>query len=149
MQIREMRSGKKGTRRRPHKLVMLLAVADMFEKGLLKDNRIYFDDQLKEVFSRVFELYKRSDDLNQPSPPFFHLRSAEFWHHKIKDGKETSYSLLTTSGGGERRVREHIEYAYLSNYAYEVFSDPDNRFQLNTFLGTCLATINQDGQDAT
>lgn len=129
-QIERIRLGKQGGRRRPHKLLMLLAVAELYANGTLTGNRIYFDDDLKRSFTALFERYKKDNDLNQPSQPFFHLRSADFWNHKVREGKETSYGLLNTSGGSERRIREHIEYVYLSDEAFAVFSQAESREQV-------------------
>ncbi len=95
--------------KKPHKLVMLLAVLDLFEKHIISENKIYFNDDLTESFSNVFNLIRAKGDWNQPAPPFFHLRTSSFWKHKIKDGQEVQYSKLSTSGGGTKRIEENIE----------------------------------------
>ena len=40
--------------KKPHKLVMQLAVIDLFDKGNLKENKIYFNHDLIESFAEYF-----------------------------------------------------------------------------------------------
>ena len=56
--------------KKPHKLVMLLAVIDLFDKGKLTENKIYFNTDLVESFANVFNLIRARGDWNQPAPPF-------------------------------------------------------------------------------
>jgi len=124
--------------KKPHKLVMLLAVLDLFEKHIISENKIYFNDDLTESFSNVFNLIRAKGDWNQPAPPFFHLRTSSFWKHKIKDGQEVQYSKLSTSGGGTKRIEENIDYAYLTDSAYEVFSNKEARQNIRELITTIL-----------
>jgi hypothetical protein len=77
-EILVLRRGKRGKHYRPHKLVMLLAVIELAERGLLKDNNIFITEPLLSIFENIFILVKREDDLCQPGPPFFHLRNSDF-----------------------------------------------------------------------
>ena len=125
--------------RKPHKLLMLLAVVRLTDEGGLQENKIYFDGLLQRYFEDQYRTYAEKDDWCQPGPPFFHLRSSVFWHHKIKSGRDSEYSELTSSGGGSKRITENIEYAYLSEDAYAVFCNDDARYQLREFLVTLIA----------
>ncbi|MGQ9733407.1 MAG: HNH endonuclease [Candidatus Zipacnadales bacterium] len=119
---------------KPHKLLMLLAVLDLFDSGEVTTNRIYYDPGLAERFSAYFRAIASPGDWCQPGPPFFHLKSAGFWRHKPLPGREGSYDSLRTSGGGTKRIVDNIEYAYLSEHAYSVFADTDQRAQLRKFI---------------
>ena len=128
---------RRGTRRghtSPHKLLLLLAVLDLAEDGLLRSNRIYFDDYLISRFERNFTRFGGEADMCQPAPPFFHLRSAKFWHHEILPGREAAYRSFSSSGGGAGRIDRNIAYAYLSDYAYKVVIDPEMRRSIRTFI---------------
>ena len=127
---------------KPHKLIMLLVVIEMADRGMLKENKIYYDEALRKIFDDYFQLISGSDDWPQPGPPFFHLRTSGFWHHKIKEGQEAHYSTLTTSGGGNKRIEDNIEYAYLSDYAYHVISDYTTRKIIRNYI-SALANPNQ------
>ena len=60
-----------------HKPCMLLAVIDLAERGVLKDNNIRYDDTL-EAFAEYAEAARPGENL-EPNWPFFHLRSEPFW----------------------------------------------------------------------
>lgn len=137
-EIAGIRRNSRRGRLRPHKLVLLLAAIEMAEEGLLAHNCIYFDERLTTRFGKYFDLYKRADDLCQPSQPFFHLRSAPFWNHKLRLGKEGAYGKLDTSGGGSKRILETIEFAYFSDYAFEVIEQETTRRELRAFIESIL-----------
>ena len=120
--------------KKPHKLVMLLAVLDLFDKGTIVENKIYFNEDLSESFSNIFNLIRAQGDWNQPAPPFFHSRTSSFWKHKVKSGREVQYANLSTSGGGTKRIEENIDYAYLDSSAYELFSNKEMRQSLRELI---------------
>lgn len=99
-EIIKLRRGKQGEHLRPHKLVMLLSVIELVDRGLLMENKIHLSAPLITIFEDIFVLVKRKNDLCQPDPPFFHLRSSGFWFHKICPERKKDYEKLTTTGGG-------------------------------------------------
>jgi predicted restriction endonuclease len=137
-EIQQMQRDNTHGAKKPHKLVMQLAVIDLFDKGKLTENKIYFNTDLVESFANVFNLIRARGDWNQPAPPFFHLRTSNFWHHQIKSNREIQYSKLTTSGGGTKRILDNIEYAFLSDYCYAILSDKESRQKLREFLISAL-----------
>ena len=132
-EIQKMQQDTTHGHKKPHKLVMLLSVLDLFERHVITENKIYFNDDLTGSFSNIFNLIRAEGDWNQPAPPFFHLRTSSFWKHKIKEGREAQYSKLSTSGGGTKRIEENIDYAYLDSSTYEVFSNKETRQDLREF----------------
>lgn len=132
--IADMRLGKIGPRTKPHKPVMLLVVLDMFDAGLVIDNRIFYNQDLVERFQEYFEAVKKEGDWCQPAPPFFHLRSSTFWKHQPLPGREMPYSKLLRSGGGSKTILDNIQYAYLDEDALAVFSDSVLRLELRQFI---------------
>lgn len=134
LEISRLRRGGSQQKPKPHKLILLLAVLDMADEGLLPENKIFFASPLVALFENQFRQIAQPGDWCQPSPPYFHLRSADFWHHKIYDGREEAYAKLKTSGGGTKRITDNIEYAYLSPYAYSVIAHPFARSQLRSFI---------------
>lgn len=132
--IASIRLGRAGGRSKPHKPLMLLIVLDLFDANLVEDNRIFYNQDLVERFQEYFEAVKREGDWCQPAPPFFHLRSSDFWRHQVIPGREKQYSGLQTSGGGSKRILDNIQYAYLDKNAFAVFSDPNRRQELRQFI---------------
>lgn len=137
-EIAEIKRGKRGNHYRPHKLVLLLAVIELAERGLLPDNKIYLSNTLIQIFENIFVLVKKKDDLCQLGPPFFHLRTSGFWYHKVRPEKQDDYKKLTTTGGGIQIIGEYIEYAYLRQDVYELLHDQTVRRELRSFISRLL-----------
>lgn len=137
-EIVELRRGKRGGHYRPHKLVMLLAVIELAERGQLNENKIFLAHPLIEAFENIFVLIKSEDDLCQVGPPFFHLRTSGFWFHQVRSGREYQYAKLTTTGGGLQIIEQNIEYAYLRGDVYALVTDPMSRKDLRLFISDML-----------
>jgi predicted restriction endonuclease len=122
---------------KPHKLVLLLAVVDMFEDGLLRDNRIYFDRELRERFSFYFKAVKQPGDSCRPHIPFFHLRSSGWWHLKPRIGREWSYERMKTcSSIGD--LEDNVEYAFVDDQVYSILVDTEARRQIRDEIALAL-----------
>lgn len=140
-EIGEMRRGGSKENQKPHKLFMLLAVLDLFDQKLLSENRIFFNQQLIKNFEKYFRIYADDTDWCQPGPPFFHLRSASFWNHEIKPGREAAYSKLVTSGGGVKRIKDNIEYAFFDDSSYYLLCEESNREYLRNYIIKVLGEL--------
>lgn len=134
IEIDKLRRHIEGNRRKPHKLALLLAVIDLFEQGIIHQNRIEFCQVLIESFKTAFQAIKSPQDWCLPSLPFIHLRSSDFWYLVPKAGREEIYTNMKTPGGGKKRILDNVEYAYLSDYAFEVISDSHDREVLKQYI---------------
>lgn len=123
-EIQKVRLGRYAGRIKPHKLLILLAVIDMAEDGLLNANRIYFDDDLLSRFEKYFGLYASEQDWLQAAMPFFHLRTSDFWLHKVIPGRERFYAKVKSVGWSTKRVTDNVEYAFLDDRAFLALNDP-------------------------
>lgn len=139
-EILSLKRGKRGKHYRPHRLVMLLAVIELAERGLFTENKIYMKEPLLTIFGNIFVLVQREDDLCQPGPPFFHLRNSNFWFHKVRPEYELEYSKLSTTGGGLKLIEQYIEYAYLRDDVYKIISEPISRREMRLFISNLLNT---------
>lgn len=70
----------------PHKPILLLVVIDLFEQGLITNNKIEPSPQIVESFLKYWHLV--SLDKPRIFLPFFHLKSDKFWHLQAKPGNE-------------------------------------------------------------
>jgi hypothetical protein len=132
--IKDMKRGGAIYEQKPHKLILLLTILDLFDMGEIKANQIYFNEKLINTFQKNFSLYAKQDDWCQAAPPFFHLRSSSFWKHKIKPGHEEVYSHLSTSGGGSKRIIENIEFAYFDEITFSIFEKAESREAMRDFI---------------
>jgi hypothetical protein len=55
------------------------------------------------------------------------LRSSNFWHHRIRPGRENTYAAITRAGGGLEKLRENIEYAYFDDDTFSILLEPTSR----------------------
>jgi hypothetical protein len=139
VEIEVMRRGGPQSDQKPHKLIMLLAVIDLIDQGVITENRIYFNEMLVKNFEKFFRQYTdKVDDLCQPGPPFFHLKNSSFWKHKVRNGREAVYVGIKTSGGGVKRIEENIEYAYFDEHIYSLISQEKYRTEIQSFILTLL-----------
>jgi len=121
-QFSKLRMNKRDGQVSPHKVAMLLAIIDLFDKDKLEKNKIYFDQELIKEFTNHFQRICSQTDRNNPHLPFFHLRSSGFWHHHIKPGKREAYENLTTASG-VGVLNEMINYVYLDDELFELLGN--------------------------
>ncbi len=106
-EVSKLKRGFGKYRQKPHKLIVLIALVDLFELNPWRPNEIYFNE-IVPYFESNFTLYSEPQDWCQPSLPYFHLRTADFWHHLVKSGREEIYNSITTAGGGTKRILDNI-----------------------------------------
>ena len=143
VEIEVMKRGGTEVIPKPHKLLMLLAVLDLFDQGVISENRIYLNEYLVRNFEKYFHLYAGKNDWCQPGPPFFHLKNSSFWKHKVKDGREEAYSKLKTTGGGISRIQDNIDYAYFEEHTYNLLSQKRFRTEIVNFIISLLPVKNE------
>lgn len=105
---------------------MLISVIDWLAKKSSPENKIYFDEDLKTIFTQYFNRYSKNEDRNRPYNPFFHLRTTSFWYLKPKPGKEIELKEAQTIGGpGE--LLSLVDYAYLDPVVFELFINDNSK----------------------
>lgn len=137
-QIDQIKKGGGKAEPKPHKLVLLLSVVEAIDDRVLQENKIRLDDDLVSRFGRNFSKYALDGDWKQPTMPFFHLRTAPFWKHKVRDGMEAEYAKTKRIGGGSTLLNNIVDYAYFSDDAFEVLTNPQKRSVVRAFLVECL-----------
>jgi len=81
----DLRRDKSGSHERPHKPVLLLAILDLLDRGLIRENAIPLTPQLVETFKKHFAIVRQQDDKPTIENPFFHLSGDGFWK-LVRDG---------------------------------------------------------------
>jgi hypothetical protein len=103
----------------PHKVAMLLAVADLIESGKISNNQIRYNDELLGAFDLQFAKLATEKDRNSPHLPYFHLGSEGFWKFQTLPGMEASWNQLKTVSSATL-IREHVLFAYLDEELFEL-----------------------------
>ena len=116
----------------PYKAVMLLAVLELAEYGMLKENRITFSDDLIDACSYIWDRYIgiKTVFLKDFTNPFWYMKSEPFWNLYHKDGSTVSSS--------ERKPSEDIlrtgYYGEFEEDLFRLFSDSKCRSVLRVTL---------------
>ena len=120
----------------PHKLILLLAILNLCQRGIIKDNHIVLSSELVEEFKRLWRLYIGEQntggsifvaeglamDIPHSYPfkcsienPYYHLQHEPFWRLvKNEKGKERkSYSIL-------KSLRDSFAYAEIDQDLFDL-----------------------------
>ena len=120
----------------PHKLILLLAILNLCQRGIIKDNHIVLSSELVEEFKRLWRLYIGEQntgdsifvaeglamDIPHSYPfkcsienPYYHLQHEPFWRLvKNEKGKERkSYSSL-------KSLRDSFAYAEIDQDLFDL-----------------------------
>ena len=118
---------------KPHKVCMLLAVMDLIECGVIYENRIEFNQALKQSFTLHFQRLRAGNDKDSPENPFYYLTSDGFWHLQPIAGVE----LGDITGFSKSK----FAYAYLDTELFELMKSSLVRADLRLALTQNLTRL--------
>jgi len=110
----------------PHKPVLLLAVMDGFERGLIVGNRIDLSPELVGRFKSIWNQLVTTDHCPLVVQPFFYMRSEKFWHHVPYPGFE-EWVAVTKDCQSIGVLKRTVQYAALDTELFLLLSDPVSR----------------------
>ena len=113
----------------PHKPVLLLAVMQQIEKGVITDNRIYLTADLVGAFIDTFTLLVSTGNRPELTLPFYHLTGEHFWHQHTKNGQ-----ILRGYVKNITVLNELVDYAYFDEPLFDLLLQPDTRHLLKRAL---------------
>ncbi len=64
---------------RPHKPLLLLAVLNLIAAGRATPDHIPWSQDLRQRFTRYFQLVQKNNDQDTPENPFYYLRNEGWW----------------------------------------------------------------------
>ena len=129
----QLNVGRIGGHERPHKPVMLLALLDLFDQGVIKENRITYSPELLELFGEYFDAVRSENDQPTPINPFFYLRGDGFWHHHPCPGQDAVLRALS-GPPGIKAFQAISDYVFLDDELFALLRDPVARSQLRSVL---------------
>lgn len=118
---------------KPHKLILLLAIAKLYESATLIENIIKYDAAVCAAFTEVFKLYARATDRNRPYTPFFHLKAFSFWCLIPNDGKNYDLAMAGTVGGPSQLI-DLVKYAEVNDDFMQILISSGDNFKLQHLL---------------
>ena len=124
----------------PHKAVLLLAIMELVEAGVIDSPRVELTEMLEAAFGRVWKRYIGSSIIFTPkvATPFWHLQNEPFYRLYMNNGQ------LISGGTGRYSIKWLREntYAMLDEQLFLLMQDENARAELRTVLiGTYLQGI--------
>ena len=143
--LKNLKTNNKWGRKSPHKAVLMLTVIELYEKNILMDNEIRYDETLKSTFLKIWNLVLPNEPLCHPEAylPFWYLQSDNFWHIVPIRGKEDILSLMrdTNIKPSEAKLIDSIKYAELDEDLYFLMTLPSGRSTLKRALLETYTTL--------
>ncbi len=109
----------------PHKPILLLAVIELFEQGLLQKNQIYLSAELIAAFLKYWDRLGSTSYRANIALPFFNMTNEGFWHIKAKPGYEFKSSRVILRRLGT--LKEVVQYVYLDEQLFRLLRDRTSR----------------------
>ena len=143
--FKNLKTNNKYSRKSPLKAVLLLTIIEMYEKNLLSENIIRYDEELTEQFNIVWDKVIVDEIRFQPIAylPYWFMQSESFWHIVPKRGKEDIITLLkdTHVKPSESKLIECVDYAELDEDLYFLMTIPSGRSSLKRALLETYTTL--------
>lgn len=132
---------------KPHKHIALLVAIRSLKHRPENERRIYYDDDFKNYFSKLFDKFACHGDRNRPHTPFFHLKSSSFWRLIPFKGKEDELlSLYTVGGPGQ--LMDIVSHAEVSDDFFSEVMDNDSCREMEALILECLRRGRSKPQNA-
>lgn len=149
--FKNLRTNNKYGRKSPHKAVMMLTVIEMYEKNILTENKICYDDTLKSMFLTMWNRVLPEEPLFHPEAylPFWYLQNDSFWHIVPIRGKEDILSLMRDNNvkPSEKKLTESVKYAELDDDLYFLMTLSSGRSSLKRALLETYTNLKKDDID--
>ena len=143
--VKNLKTNNKWGRKSPHKAVLMLSVIELYEKNILMDNEIRYDETLKSTFLKMWNLVLPNEPLFHPEAylPFWYLQSDNFWHIVPIRGKEDILSLMrdTNIKPSEAKLIDSVKYVELDEDLYFLMTLPSGRSSLKRALLETYTTL--------
>jgi putative restriction endonuclease len=112
----------------PRKAILLLAVIELFEHGLLQKNQIFLSDELIAAFLKYWNQLGSTSHSPDIALTFFNMNSEKFWNLKAQPGCEAAISSKRkTPFRTIDSLRKAVHYAYLDTKLFKLLQNPIDR----------------------
>ncbi len=129
-----LRRDKRGNYERPHKPVLLLAILDLLDCGLLTKNEVPLSPDLVRVFKKYFAVVRRHNDQPAIENPFYFLAGDGFWELVPKAGGRPLYEPGNASRAPTLRTLRQVYGRFDSDFYETILRDGHSRHQLREAL---------------
>lgn len=127
--FRKLRQGVTKYGKAPHKPILLLSLIELFEKAVIKENKVYISPELVAIFKENFSLLVRTAHKADFFLPFYHLSGEGFWALKTKTGPDLKVYISNFS-----TLNEVVDFGYFTEDLFVLFLLPESRNILKTII---------------
>lgn len=135
----------------PHKYILLLSILQLYRLNPDRENKIYLNEIIK-IFNKIAAILWKKEGQHpwQIEYPFFYLTKNHFWFLKIKHNKDAEYTSIIKQHDSRftlKRIREIIDYAYLTEEVHKDFQDRQLRETLvEKVKKLCIASTKMENK---
>jgi len=129
-----LRRDKRGSHERPHKPVLLLAILDLLDHGILTGNDVPFSPELVRAFKRYFQVVRQRDDQPTIENPFYFLSGDGFWELVSKPGERPLYEPGNASRVPTLKALREVHGRFDNDFWTALLSNAHSRHQLREAL---------------
>lgn len=136
-QITSLHTNKQNGVPAPHKAVLLLAVIDLIERGVISSCDVELSETLEQQFKSIWEKYVGRSVIFSPhiGTPFFHLHSEPFWTLvPFEGGEQTTAILRKGNPYSVGTMRKNFRCAKFDNELFKLLQDSDFRAKARVAL---------------
>lgn len=149
--FKNLRTNNKWGRKSHHKAVLMLTVIELFEKNILTDNEIFYDDKLKSMFMKVWNRVLPKEPIFHSDAylPFWYLQNDSFWHIVPRRGQEDILSLMRDNNmkPSEAKLNDSVRCAELDEDLYFLMTLQSGRSSLKRVLLETYTQLSEDEID--
>lgn len=131
-QFASLNTAKIAGKNAPHKAVLLLAIMDLVEAGIINSPRIELTERLESSFCRVWKRYIGTSLIFTPkvATPFWHMQTEPFYRLYMNNGQ------LINGGTGRYSIKWLREntYALIDDPLLHLMQDENARAELRVVL---------------
>ena len=114
------------------KPIMILAIIEAIDEGLLLGNCIHFpNNELQNLYATIYSrnytnegIYRANANKTPFNMPYFHLNAEDFYNIKWEPGVIPPRQAESPSG---KFLAENVDYAYLDDTLWELLQDKSVR----------------------
>jgi putative restriction endonuclease len=111
----------------------MIAIIELIEKGLIRNNEILITADLVSAFKNIWSIIAGTDYQPTFYLPFYHLKNDRFWHILPNEGYE-KYLSLPGSISSFKKLKEIVFSAKLDDELFQLLSIPETRQEFKYFL---------------
>lgn len=118
----------------PHKPILLLTILDLFDRGVITDNRVFINGELVSAFHENWDILAKEGFIEDFTLPFYYLQNdkiagAPFWFLKTIPGFQITKHIRSI-----QTLSEVVEYACFSNSVFQIMTFKENRDEIRKTL---------------